>query len=113
MRPDLYGSVPGRAAKYGFEAASEIAEFELANFHAVWDLVRDFDVDCDFQLTTSLSVFRDPALAADCKQSLDELIKLGSPTARLVQCTQGPAAETVSNVKGTCATFASQGGSIW
>ncbi|WYZ44636.1 hypothetical protein EsH8_VII_001072 [Colletotrichum jinshuiense] len=113
VRPDLYAGLPARIKRFGQEAADEMALFELANLHAVRDLVREKNVDCDFRLTTSMAVLRDVALARPIKEGLDELLELGSPTAKLVHYLEGKEAETFSGVKGANAVFAFQAGSIW
>ncbi|KAK2039421.1 FAD dependent oxidoreductase [Colletotrichum somersetense] len=113
VRPDLFAGLPSRIKKFGQEAADEVALFELANFHAVRDLVREENVDCDFRVTTSMAVVRDESLAKEMKDSLDELLKRGSPTAKLIHYVDGKAAETFSSVKGAAAAFSFQAGSIW
>ncbi|KAK1998099.1 FAD dependent oxidoreductase [Colletotrichum falcatum] len=113
VRPDLFAGLPGRIKKFGQEAADEVALFELANFHAVRDLVRDKKIDCDFRVTTSMAVVRDETLAKEMKDSLDELLQRGSPTAKLIHHVDGKAAETFSSVKGATAAFSFEAGSIW
>ncbi|OLN81502.1 Gamma-glutamylputrescine oxidoreductase 2 [Colletotrichum chlorophyti] len=113
VRPDYYAGLPDRIKRFGQEAADEMALFELANLHAVRDLVREKNIDCDFRITTSMAVLRDPALAKPIKDGLDELLRLGSPTAKLVQYLEGKAAETFSGVKGATAAFTFEAGSIW
>ncbi|KAK2027588.1 FAD dependent oxidoreductase [Colletotrichum zoysiae] len=113
VRPDLFAGLPSRIKKFGQEAADEVALFELANFHAVRDLVREENIDCDFRVTTSMAVVRDETLAKEMKDSLDELLKRGSPTAKLIHYVDGKAAETFSSVKGATAAFSFQAGSIW
>ncbi|KAK1569762.1 FAD dependent oxidoreductase [Colletotrichum navitas] len=113
VRPDLFAGLPSRIKKFGQEAADEVALFELANFHAVRDLVRDKKIDCDFRITTSMAVVRDESLAKQMKDSLDELLQRGSPTAKLIHYVEGKAAETFSSVKGATAAFSFEAGSIW
>ncbi|KAK1986874.1 FAD dependent oxidoreductase [Colletotrichum cereale] len=113
VRPDLFAGLPGRIKRFGQEAADEVALFELANFHAVRDLVREKNIDCDFRVTTSMAVVRDENLAKGMKDSLDELLQRGSPTAKLIHYVEGEAAETFSSVKGATAVFAFEAGSIW
>ncbi|KAF9872560.1 FAD dependent oxidoreductase superfamily protein [Colletotrichum karsti] len=113
VRPDLYQGLPSFMRKHGQEATDEMALFELANLHAVRDLVREEKIDCDFRVTTSMAVLRDVALAAPFKEGIDELLKLGSPTAKLVHYVEGEAAETYSGVKDARAAFSFEAGSIW
>nr|XP_036578591.1 FAD dependent oxidoreductase superfamily protein [Colletotrichum truncatum]KAF6785886.1 FAD dependent oxidoreductase superfamily protein [Colletotrichum truncatum] len=113
VRPDLYQGLPSLIKKHGQEAADEIALFELANLHAVRDLVRDENIDCDFRVTTSMAVLRDEVHAAPFKEGIKELLKLGSPTAKQVQIIEGKAAETFSGVKDARAAFSFEAGSIW
>ncbi|KAK2018506.1 FAD dependent oxidoreductase [Colletotrichum eremochloae] len=113
VRPDLFAGLPSRIKRFGQEAADEVALFELANFHAVRDLVREKNIDCDFRVTTSMAVVRDETLAKEMKDSLDELLQRGSPTAKLIHYVHGKAAETFSSVKGATAAFSFEAGSIW
>ncbi|KAK2059741.1 FAD dependent oxidoreductase [Colletotrichum caudatum] len=113
VRPDLFAGLPSRIKKFGQKAADEVALFELANFHAVRDLVREENIDCDFRVTTSMAVVRDESLAREMKDSLDDLLKRGSPTAKLIHYVDGKAAETFSSVKGAAAAFSFEAGSIW
>ncbi|CCF41818.1 FAD dependent oxidoreductase [Colletotrichum higginsianum] len=113
VRPDLYAGLPARIKRFGQEAADEMALFELANLHGVRDLVREKKIDCDFRVTTSMAVIRDEKLAKPLKDGLDELLRLGSPTAKLVHYVEGKAAEVFSGVKGAMAAFAFEAGSIW
>ncbi|KAI8198215.1 hypothetical protein KHU50_008915 [Colletotrichum sp. SAR 10_65] len=113
VRPDLYQGLPGLIKKYGQEAADEMASFELANLHAVRDLVRENKIDCDFRVTTSMAVLRKDEHALPFKKGINELLQLGSPTAKLVHTVEGKAAETFSGVKDATTAFAFEAGSIW
>ncbi|KAK1703102.1 FAD dependent oxidoreductase [Colletotrichum lupini] len=113
VRPDLYAGLPARAKRYDQETADEMALFELANLHAVRDLVQEKKIDCDFRMTTSMAVLRDPALAKPIKEGLDELLQWNSPTAKLVHYLEGKEAATFSGVKDATAVFSFQAGSIW
>jgi hypothetical protein len=42
--------------KYGIDAASEIAEFELANVDAVKEYITNSGADCDFVMTRAVDV---------------------------------------------------------
>ncbi|KAJ0296770.1 hypothetical protein COL5a_011826 [Colletotrichum fioriniae] len=105
--------LPARARRYDQQTADEMALFELANLHAVRDLVQEKKIDCDFRMTTSMAVLRDPALAKPIKEGLDELLQWGSPTAKLVHYLEGKEAATFSGVKDATAVFSFQAGSIW
>ncbi|KAF6843724.1 FAD dependent oxidoreductase superfamily protein [Colletotrichum musicola] len=113
VRPDLYQGLPGFIKKHGQEATDEMALFEVANLHAVRDLVRDEKIDCDFRVTTSMAVMRDAETAAPFKAGIEELLKLGSPTAKLVHVIEGEHAETFSSVKDARAAFTFESGSMW
>lgn len=100
-------------ALYGQELAEEIAEFEVANFRAIRDLVREEEIDCEFNVTQANVVFRDEALGEEARASLKALQEARFSTADMVHYTKGKAAEILSGVKDAKVVFSYQGGSIW
>ena len=96
MRPDMYGHIPKYIDRAGVRAGAEIAEFEIANLHAVKQLIDEEDIDCDFTLTRSIDVWCNPEAAKRAKQVYDSMTSKDLPHMRDVYFVEGPAAEGVS-----------------
>lgn len=82
------------SAKYGLEAAVELAEFEKAHLHAIKELVEKEDIDCDFQLTRAFDVFLSETQNEKVKNDIEALQKAGVSLLD-VQYTPGSKAENV------------------
>ncbi|KAJ9269411.1 hypothetical protein DTO212C5_4474 [Paecilomyces variotii] len=112
IKPSLYASIGNMSAKYGLEAAVELAEFEKAHLHAIKELVEKEDIDCDFQLTRAFDVFLSETQNEKVKNDIGALQKAGVSLPD-VQYTPGSKAEKVCGVKDArgCTSFTA--GSIW
>lgn len=73
----MYFNVGKYAAKYGAEAAAEVARFEASQVYAVKDLVEKENIDCDFVLTRAIDATIDPVLARESEEAYHLLKKAG------------------------------------
>lgn len=97
LKPDVYFNVGKYAAKYGVEAAVEVARFEASQVFAVKDLVEEEQIDCDFVLTRAIDATFDPELARESEEAYYQLKKLGVAALDDVQFTAKKDAEGVCN----------------
>lgn len=77
LKPSLYASMGNMSAKYGLEAAVELAEFEKAHLHSIKDLVEKENIDCDFQLTRAFDVFLSQTQSEKVKNDIEALRTAG------------------------------------
>lgn len=74
LRPDFYGHIPTYVDRAGVRAGAEIAEFEIANLHALKKVVEDEKIDCDLTLARSIDVWCNEEAAQKAKGTY-ELMK--------------------------------------
>ncbi|KAL1863349.1 hypothetical protein Plec18167_008211 [Paecilomyces lecythidis] len=112
LKPSLYASMGNMSAKYGLEAAVELAEFEKAHLHSIKDLVEKENIDCDFQLTRAFDVFLSRTQSEKVKNDI-EALRMAGVLLPDVQYTPESKAENVCGVKNAkgCTSFTA--GSIW
>ncbi|TGO40541.1 hypothetical protein BHYA_0035g00150 [Botrytis hyacinthi] len=108
LRPDLYGHIPKYINRGGVRAGAEIAEFEIAHFKALKELILREKIDCDLTLTRTCDVWNNQNAADDAKAVYDRL-RLNPELSYMedVHFTIGKDAETISGVKGAkaCSTY--------
>lgn len=95
MKPDVYNMTSHIAAKYGIDAAAEVAEFELANVKEVEEFVRNSGADCDFYLTRAMDVQLSEKHNALLKANYDRLINAGVEVTKSAFYIHDKAAEMV------------------
>lgn len=83
------------ASKFGIKAATEVADFELANLSALQEYVRTAEVDCDFHLTRAVDVQLNSKLNASLKNGYEKLLQAGAEVTKNVFYVDGKEAEIV------------------
>ncbi|EKJ72512.1 hypothetical protein FPSE_07393 [Fusarium pseudograminearum CS3096] len=113
LKPDNYHATARLAKEYGFEAAEELAVFEMDNVEAVGQYVTREKVDCDFIATRAFDV----QLTDDVRRKVDSGFRaLEAAGSRAVQKTfpiPNKFAEKVSGVKGAKSAYSYPAGHCW
>jgi hypothetical protein len=84
------------SAKYGLEAAVELAEFEKAHIPAIKEVVEKENIDCDLQITRAFDVLLTETQSEKVKNDIEALQK-AKVSLRDVQYTPENKAAMVSN----------------
>ncbi|KAF5671680.1 oxidoreductase [Fusarium heterosporum] len=113
IKPDVYNLSGSMAARYGVDAAAEIAEFELANLEVVKDYVQDNNVDCDLILTQAVDVQLSEEHNRALKTGYDKLIDAGVAATKKAFYLDGKYAEKISGVKGAKGAYKYTTGHLW
>lgn len=96
VRPDLAGQIPTFIRRYGLEAGEEIAKYEISTLKAIKKVIEKENINCDFTLTRTCSVFRHQEVVDQAKIVFDTLVKSGLDYMDDAQFIVGKAAEGVS-----------------
>ncbi|PWY70267.1 FAD dependent oxidoreductase [Aspergillus heteromorphus CBS 117.55] len=113
LRPDIYGNIPTYIERHGLEAGVEVADFEWDHIQALRDLLREEEIDCEFNLTRNMNVYFDEQAGEKAKSTLDMLVAQGVKLAKELHFTTGERAERISGVKGTKACISYTSGTLW
>ncbi|GAQ45778.1 hypothetical protein AtubIFM56815_005932 [Aspergillus tubingensis] len=113
LRPDFYGHIPTYVDRAGVRAGAEIAEFEIANLHALKKVVEDEKIDCDFTLARSIDVWCNEEAAQKAKGTYELMKSLDLEYMNDVVFYTGKNVEGICGVKGAkaCASFTA--GTMW
>lgn len=95
LKPDYYNMTSYLASKFGIEAATEVADFELANLSALQEYVKTAEVDCDFHLTRAVDVQLNSKLNTSLKNGYEKLLQAGAEVTKNVFYVDGKEAEIV------------------
>jgi hypothetical protein len=89
--------VINQAAKHGLEAATELAQFEVAHVAALKQVIEKEKIDCDFHITRAVDAQLDEKTCRAVKDGYDGLLATSAVSTLLdVEFTQGATAERVS-----------------
>lgn len=95
MKPDIYNAISTLANNYGIEAATEIAEFEVENLHAVQSFLDEEKIECDLEVNRAIDVQLDDAYCAKCQAGWQSLVAQGSKVSESVEVIMRESAEDV------------------
>ncbi|EPQ66820.1 BgtA-20692 [Blumeria graminis f. sp. tritici] len=115
LRPSVYGRLPNYIEKFGVDAAVEVADFEFDHVQALATLVEQEQIDCDFTITKSFSVYVNREEAAAAKEAYIRLKEAGIARTTLndLEWTDEDRAEQVSGVKGCVGCFEFTAAHLW
>jgi hypothetical protein len=89
--------VINHAAKYGLEAATELAQFETAHVAALKQVIEKEHIDCNFHITRAVDAQLDENNCRAVKAGYDGLVTAGVSTVLDVDFTLGSTAERVTH----------------
>lgn len=84
--------------RFGVEAASELAEFEIAHVHAIKETVEKEKIDCDFTITRTTDVWCNQSAADKAKGVYDKMVAHGLKYMNDVDFTMGKDAPGVCDL---------------
>ncbi|KAL4805161.1 FAD dependent oxidoreductase [Aspergillus unguis] len=113
LKPDVYNFVGSVAAKYGTEAAAELAAFECAHIPAIEEVVRKEGISCDLVVSQAHDVQLDQTHTDKLRDGYEKLINEGSVHTKVARYTVDDEAEMVSGVKGAKGCFSYKAGRLW
>ena len=97
MKPDVYSSIDTLAARYGVEAAAEVAALEARHVSVIQSLIDQEQIPCDFEVSKAIDVQLDEGHNAKLLAGYGALIDGGSEATKAAVYVPGSEAETVSS----------------
>jgi hypothetical protein len=96
MKPDVYSSIGTLAARYGVEAAAEVAALEAKHVSVIKSLIDREQISCDLEVSKAIDVQLDESHNAKLLAGYDALIAGGSEATKAAAYVSGSEAEMVS-----------------
>ncbi len=97
MKPDVYSSIGTLAARYGVEAAAEVAALEAKHVSAIKSVIDREQIPCDFEVAKAIDVQLDESHNAKLLTGYNALIAGGSEATKGATYASGSEAEMVSS----------------
>jgi len=95
LRPDLYGHMATHVERFGVEATTELAEFEISHVYALKEVIEKERIDCDFTLARTIDVWSNQNAAEEARAVYDRMVAYGLKYMNDVHFTIGKAAPGV------------------
>ncbi|KAK8917711.1 putative oxidoreductase OrdL [Metarhizium anisopliae] len=106
VRPDAFRNFSGYQAFHGSEQALKIVATEETNLKRIAAFIRDKQIQCDFNLTTTFDVCLGPDAVEDEEKNIKDYLDAGGNLASLgVKCWYGDAAAEKSSCPGASAAY--------
>ncbi|EFY85726.1 hypothetical protein J3458_013132 [Metarhizium acridum] len=106
VRPDAFRNFSGYQAFHGSEQALKIVAAEEANLKLIAAFIREKQIQCDFNFTTTFDVCLGPDAVEDEEKNIKDYLDAGGNLASLgVKCWYGAAAEEKSLCSGASAAY--------
>ena len=97
MRPDVYNAIGTLAARYGVEAAAEVAALEVKHLSVIKSLIEREQISCDLKVSKAIDVQLDDSHNEKLLAGYNALIADGSEATKAAEYVSGSEAEMVSS----------------
>jgi hypothetical protein len=97
MKPDVYSGISTLAAKYGVEAAAEVAALEAKHLSVIKSLIEREQISCDLEVSQAVDVQLDESHNAKLLAGYNALVAGGSEATKAAVYVSGSEAEVVSS----------------
>lgn len=96
MKPDVYSGIGSLAARYGVEAAAEVADLEEKHIEAIESLIKREQISCDFEINRAIDTQLEQSYNTELLARYKGLVANGSEPTKRVVYKSGSEAERVS-----------------